>query len=167
VGHVNELKQHLFVGLPDADHIARVAVRLAVAVVLGGVIGFERQREGKWAGLRTHMLVSLGAALIVLAPLEAGMESADISRVIQGLVTGIGFLGGGTILKLSDERQVRGLTSAASIWLTAAVGMAVGLGMLWPALLGTILTWVILRLLHRLDRLIPKEQGGPPEEKEP
>jgi putative Mg2+ transporter-C (MgtC) family protein len=164
---VNELKQHLFVGLPDADHIARVAVRLAVAVVLGGVIGFERQREGKWAGLRTHMLVSLGAALIVLAPLEAGMESADISRVIQGLVTGIGFLGGGTILKLGDEHQVRGLTSAASIWLTAAVGMAVGLGMLWPALLGTILTWVILRLLHRLDRLIPKEQGGPSEEKEP
>jgi putative Mg2+ transporter-C (MgtC) family protein len=164
---VDELRAHLFLALPDANHVARVVVRLAVAVVLGGVIGFEREREGKWAGIRTHMLVALGAALIVLAPLEAGMASADISRVIQGLVTGIGFLGGGTILKLGDERQVRGLTSAASIWLTSAVGLAVGLGMLWPALFGTVLTWVILKVLHHLDQLIPKDRAGPPPEKEP
>jgi putative Mg2+ transporter-C (MgtC) family protein len=164
---VDEFRTHLFVALPDVDHLVRVVVRLAVALVLGGVIGFEREREGKWAGMRTHMLVALGAALIVLAPLEARMTSADISRVIQGLITGIGFLGGGTILKLGDERQVRGLTSAASIWLTAAVGLAVGLGMLWPALLGTVLTWAILKVLHRLDQLIAKDRPGPSREKEP
>jgi putative Mg2+ transporter-C (MgtC) family protein len=164
---VDELKTHLIVALPDMDHVVRVVVRLAVAVVLGGITGFEREREGKWAGMRTHMLVAMGAALIVLAPLEAGMTSADLSRIIQGLVTGIGFLGGGTILKLSEERQVRGLTSAASIWLTAAVGMAVGLGMLWPALLGTALTWFVLRALHRLDRLIDKDRTASGGEKEP
>lgn len=164
---MEELQKHLFLALPDIDHVVRVVVRLAVALLLGGVIGFEREREGKWAGMRTHMLVALGAALIVMAPLEAGMKSADISRVIQGLVTGIGFLGGGTILKLGDERQVRGLTSAASIWLTAAVGLAVGLGMLWPAVIGTFLTWFVLRVLHRLDRLIPKGRAASSEEKEP
>ncbi len=86
------------------------------------VIGWERERIGKPAGLRTHMLMSLGSARFVLRAAEAGMAIADLSRVIQGLAAGIGFIGGGAILKLPDEHQIDGLTTAAGIWLTAAVG---------------------------------------------
>jgi putative Mg2+ transporter-C (MgtC) family protein len=146
----NELAKELF-SVPDWLYLLRVVVRLCIAVALGAVIGFERERTGKSAGVRTHMLVALGAALFTTVPLEAGMRTADFSRVIQGLVTGIGFLGGGVILKLSEEHQVRGLTTAAGIWATAAVGMAVGAGWLWPALCGTVLAWVILQLLHVLE----------------
>lgn len=148
---MEDLRQELFLGLSDGGHLLRVAVRLLVAALIGGVVGFEREREGKAAGIRTHMLVSLGAALLTLACLEAGFKSADLSRVVQGLVTGIGFLGAGTILKTNDVHHVRGLTTAASIWLTMSLGVAVALGMLWPALLGLALTWVILRLMHRLE----------------
>jgi putative Mg2+ transporter-C (MgtC) family protein len=148
---VDELKQEIFVGLGDGGHLVRVVVRLLVAAVIGGVVGFEREREGKAAGIRTHALVSLGGALLTLACLEAGFKSADLSRVIQGLITGIGFLGGGTILKMNDEKHIRGLTTAASIWMTMSLGVTVALGMLWPALLGTALAWVILRLMHRVE----------------
>ena len=148
---MDELKQELFLGLTDGGHLLRVAVRLLVAAVLGGLIGFEREREGKSAGVRTHMLVSLGAALLTLTSLEAGFKSGDMSRVVQGLVTGIGFLGAGTILKTTDEHHIRGLTTAASIWMTMSLGVAVALGMLWPALLGVALAWFILRLMQRLE----------------
>jgi putative Mg2+ transporter-C (MgtC) family protein len=128
------------------------------------VIGLERQRTGKWAGVRTHMMVALGAALFTVVPLEAGMKSADFSRIIQGLATGIGFLGGGVILKLSSEHQVRGLTTAAGVWTTAGVGMAVGAGWLWPSLCGTVLGLVILEFLHFLEpKVRPSDPppGGP------
>src|SRR5262245_53909548 len=85
--------EELTAGLPDARQITRVIIRLVVAMLLGGVVGIQREWTGKPAGLRTHMLVALGAALFVLAPVEAGMTSADLSRVIQGLATGIGFIG--------------------------------------------------------------------------
>ena len=148
---MEELKRELFLGLSDGGHLLRVAVRLLVAALLGGVVGFEREREGKAAGIRTHALVALGAALLTVACLEAGFKSADLSRVVQGLITGIGFLGAGTILKTTDEHHIRGLTTAASIWMTTALGVAVALGMLWPALLGVGLAWVILRLMHRVE----------------
>ena len=148
---MEELKKDLFLGLSDGGQVLRVAVRLLVAAVLGGVIGFEREREGKAAGIRTHMLVSLGAALLTLACLEAGFKSADLSRVVQGLITGIGFLGGGTILKAKDEHQIRGLTTAASVWMTTGLGVAVALGMLGPALLGVALGWIVLRLMHCVE----------------
>ncbi len=148
---MEELKQQLFLGLTDGGHMLRVAVRLLVAAVFGGLLGFERERDGKAAGIRTHMLVSLGGALLTLTCLEAGFKSADMSRVVQGLITGIGFLGGGAILKAKDEHQIRGLTTAASIWMTMSLGVAVALGMLWPALLGTALAWVILRLMRRVE----------------
>jgi len=100
------------------------------------------------------MLVSLGAALFVLAPVEAGMTSDDLSRVIQGLATGIGFIGGGAILKLSEEREIKGLTTAAGIWMTAAMGVAAGLGRIGLALLSALLTWFILAIIgmaeHRM-----------------
>jgi putative Mg2+ transporter-C (MgtC) family protein len=137
--------------LPDLPQLFRITLRLLFAVCLGGALGFERERLGKAAGLRTHMLVALGAALIVLVPQQAGMEIADLSRVIQGIVTGIGFIGGGAILKLSEQREIKGLTTAAGLWLTAAVGMAAGLGRLGLAFLSLLLAWVILSVLHRFE----------------
>jgi putative Mg2+ transporter-C (MgtC) family protein len=148
----------IFPGLHDVTHVARVAIRLLAAVFLGGWVGFERESEGKEAGIRTHMLVALGAALFVLVPLEAGMTPADVSRVIQGVAAGIGFLGAGTILKQTEQHHVRGLTTAASIWITAAIGMAVGAGWIWPALVGVILTLFILFVLHYCEKwLKPKK----------
>lgn len=141
-------------GFPDAPQFIRVAVRLGAAAILGGLLGLEREREDKPAGLRTHMLVALGAALFTVAPLEAGMPVADLSRVIQGIATGVGFLGAGTILKLADQQRIRGLTTAAGIWLTAAVGMAVGAGPLWLAGLGVGLALVIVALVRRVEQRV-------------
>ncbi len=150
-------REDVFVGLGDFAHVGRVFIRLLIASILGGVVGLERMREHKAAGLRTHMLVALGAALFTLIPLEQGMNDADISRVIQGVATGIGFLGAGTILKLGEEHKIVGLTTAASVWLTAAAGMAIGAGWIWPAVLGVLLAWGILYLLGHVERWL----GGP------
>lgn len=117
--------------LPDMDHVIRVMIRLVVAALVGGVLGYDRERTGKSAGLRTHMLVALGTALFTLAPLEAGISADGLSRVVQGIAAGIGFIGAGTILKRPDDSEILGLTTAASLWLTAAAGMAVGTGHLW------------------------------------
>lgn len=139
-------------GLPDLAQLVRVTVRLVVAALLGAVIGYEREAAGKAAGLRTHMLVSLGAALFVIGGLESGMDAEDISRIVQGLATGIGFVGAGAILKLEDERKIRGLTTAAGIWLTAAVGVAAGLGRWGAAGIGVLLTWIVLAALIEIER---------------
>jgi putative Mg2+ transporter-C (MgtC) family protein len=151
-----EILHELFPGLPETKYMARVLVRLAVAAVLGGLIGLERQLDGKRDGMRTHMLVSLGAALFTLVGTESlgtgAAAMADLSRIIQGVATGVGFLGAGTILKLSDQHEIRGLTSAASIWLTAAAGMAVGAGWLWPALVGVGFAWFILYVLRFTEK---------------
>jgi putative Mg2+ transporter-C (MgtC) family protein len=136
--------------LPDLAQLVRVLVRVLVAAALGGLLGFERERAGKAAGLRTHMLVALGAALFVLFPAEAGMGPGDLSRVIQGVATGIGFIGAGTILKKAESEEIQGLTTAASIWLTAAIGMAVGAGRLWLPVLCAGAAWIILFVLSRL-----------------
>ena len=148
--------------LPDLLHLARLVARLSVAAVLGGVLGLEREQRGKAAGLRTHMLVALGAALFTVAPLEAGMELEGLSRVIQGVAAGIGFIGAGTILKRTNEEEIQGLTTAASLWLTAAVGMAVGAGRLWPPLMAVLLAFFILHALGAIDRLRQRgrEQTG-------
>lgn len=142
----------LFPGVIDPNHVVRVAGRLTVAMLLGGVIGLERLREHKAAGFRTHMMVALGAALFTLVTMEASMQPQDLSRVIQGVATGVGFLGAGTILQVHEQHRIEGLTSAATIWLTAAVGMAVGAGWLWPALVGVALAWTTLSTLHRIER---------------
>jgi putative Mg2+ transporter-C (MgtC) family protein len=142
----------VFSGPVDAVHLVRVFVRVSVACLLGGIVGWERHQEGKAGGLRTHMLVALGAVIFILIPQEAKMDFADITRVIQGVAAGIGFLGAGTILKLGDEHRIEGLTSAASIWLTAAAAAAVGAGWLWPAILGVAWGWVILFVIHRMEK---------------
>ncbi|HEU4638799.1 MAG TPA: MgtC/SapB family protein, partial [Candidatus Binatia bacterium] len=127
---------------------------LIVAMIFGAVIGIQRERAGKPAGLRTHMLVALGAAVFVIASGEFGMNADSISRVIQGLVTGIGFLGAGAILKLYDKRAVEGLTTAAGIWMTAALGVAVGLGRFGLALVATLLAWMTLSLVRQMEHIL-------------
>lgn len=141
-----------FSDIPDLEHAVRVSIRLLLAALLGGVLGYEREYKGKAAGLRTHMLVSLGAAMFVLVPLEAGMPIDDLSRVMQGIVTGIGFLGAGTILKGGSVEDVKGLTTAAGIWLTAAIGVAAGLGHESTAVLTTLLALVIFLLMPHMEQ---------------
>src|SRR5438445_12293790 len=102
--------------LPDVHQLVRVTLRLGAALAIGTAIGLQRELTHKPAGLRTHMLVSLGTALFVVGAAESGMSSADVSRIVQGIATGIGFLGGGAILKLTNEREIHGLTTAAGIW---------------------------------------------------
>lgn len=138
------LWEELSAGFPGARQLADITIRLVAAVLLGAIVGWERERMGKSAGLRTHMLVSLGTALFVIACANSGMTSDGISRVVQGLTTGIGFIGGGAILKLASEREIHGLTTAAGIWMTAAIGVTVGLGQLGLALLATIITTATL-----------------------
>jgi len=140
--------QSEFTDLPDVSEVTRLCLRLLVAVILGGVLGYERERTGAAAGLRTHMLVALGSALFVLVPLQAGTDISDMSRVLQGVIAGIGFLGAGAILKSTDDQQVRGLTTAASIWLTAAVGIAAGMGREATAVVSTLFALIILFVLR-------------------
>jgi putative Mg2+ transporter-C (MgtC) family protein len=142
-------------GWPDRHALLQVAIRLTCAAVLGGLIGLERERAGKAAGIRTHMMVALGAALFVLVPVASGLGAGDLSRVIQGIAAGMGFLGGGTILKKHDD--IEGLTSAATIWFTGAIGIAIGAGAVWIAVLGVVCAWLVLRAALALDRRFHKE----------
>jgi putative Mg2+ transporter-C (MgtC) family protein len=119
-------------------------MRLGLALILGGILGFERELSRRDAGMRTHMMVAVGAALFVVVPLQAGFSQDNMSRVLQGLVSGIGFLGAGAIIKLSAEREVRGLTTAASLWLSAGVGVAAGLGREATAILSVAIALAIL-----------------------
>ncbi len=145
-----------FSDVPDAAQVTQIVLRLTLAALLGGLLGFEREQKGKAAGVRTHMLVSIGAALFVMIPQHAGLQEAELSRVMQGVIAGIGFLGAGTILKGDDEDKVKGLTTAAGIWLTAAIGIAAGLGRESTAVLSTVLALAILALAPHVTRLIDK-----------
>ena len=154
---MGDFVDELIAEMPQVSHLARIVFRLGVAALLGGIIGAQRERAGKAAGLRTHMLVALGSALFVVAPIEFGMSSEGLSRVVQGLVTGVGFLGAGTILKLMGDDQIKGLTTAAGLWLTGAVGVAVGLGEWGSAIIGVALIWLILEVVARIEsRLVDK-----------
>lgn len=146
------LWQELTNGLPDSRQFLTVLIRMIASVVLGAIVGLEREKAGKPAGLRTHILVSFGTALVVLASAGSGMNMDGLSRVIQGIVTGIGFVGAGSILKLDQERDIRGLTTAAGLWLTAAVGVACGLGALGVAIIGAVLALIILGLEGAFQR---------------
>jgi putative Mg2+ transporter-C (MgtC) family protein len=148
-----------FSDLPDIGEAVRLTVRLLFAAILGGMLGYDRERAGKSAGLRTHMLVALGAALFVMIPQQADLGASEISRVIQGIVAGVGFLGAGAIVKDVRGSEVRGLTTAAGIWLTAAVGVAAGLGREASAVLGTVLALIILSGVVRISRWIDKRSA--------
>ena len=136
-----------FSDLSDVEQAARIIVRLSVAALLGGILGWQRESHGKEAGLRTHMLVSMGSALFMLVALQVGIDTENSSRVIQGVIAGVGFLGAGTILKAESkdsEPHVRGLTTAAGIWLTAAIGVCAGVGEEATAIISTALAMVVL-----------------------
>jgi putative Mg2+ transporter-C (MgtC) family protein len=139
-----------------------IALRLLLAAILGLILGVGRERLRKTAGMRTHMVVCIGAAMFAMCPILWGMGNDGVSRVIQGVVQGIGFLGAGAILKLSDTTEVKGLTTAASTWLVAAVGVACGLGLLWLALIGAGFAWIVLVPLGRAEkRLQQLRVAGP------
>ena len=143
--------------LPDAAGATRVVMRLMLSVLLGGVLGWERERRGKAAGLRTYILVTMGAALFVLVPREMGTQLGDMTRVYQGLITGIGFLGAGAIVKgngngdQKSEAHVHGLTTAAGIWMAAAIGITIGLGREMTAILSTLFALIVLAFLPHLE----------------
>lgn len=158
--------QELTAGLPDARQLAQVLIRLVAAIVLGALVGLQRERAGKSAGLRTHMLVSLGTAVFVIACDRSGLSQEGLSRVIQGIVTGIGFIGAGSILKLSEERDIKGLTTAAGVWMTAAIGVAVGLGAVGVALLATAFTLFILSVAMRIERRINAHRAAEEEDRD-
>lgn len=125
--------------------------RLIIALIIGIIIGLERETKQKSAGLRTIMLVCFASTLLVLIPIEIGaaQQSLDVlGRVISGIISGVGFIGGGTILRQSE---VKGLTSAATIWMTSALGIAVGCGLWQLGLAGALVTWIILRVFHRWE----------------
>jgi putative Mg2+ transporter-C (MgtC) family protein len=138
-------------GIPDAAQLARVLIRLIAATVFGALIGYQRESAGKPAGLRTHTLVSVGTCLFVVGGDAGGLSFEGQSRVIQGIITGIGFIGAGTILKLQQERDIQGLTTASGVWMTAAIGVAVGLGNVGLGLIATVLALLLLAFAGRLE----------------
>ncbi len=148
----------------DATEVAELtslSVRLVMAALLGAILGFEREQQGKAAGLRTHMLVSVGSAIFVLVPLQIGVQPAELTRVIQGMVTGVGFIGAGMILKSDDASRVRGLTTAAGLWMTSAIGMTAGLGQETSAVLCTLLVLIVFALMPRVARVFDRKPEQP------
>lgn len=145
--------------------VCDIVIRLLAALVLGGIIGYERQVRSKAAGLRTHILVSMGACLYMMVSLSIPAEmqaaygmSSDGGRIAAQVVSGIGFLGAGTILAAQGTRKIIGLTTAASIWAVAAVGLAAGAGLLFMAGLTALLILITLRALRRIDRMLSRTQ---------
>ncbi len=155
-----ELWQEYSNELTDLAMLARVMFKMVFAFTLGSVVGLNREHAGENAGWRTHILVTMAAAAFVMAMKESGAAVADLCHVVQGVATGIGFLGAGVILRLTDSIRVRGLTTAASIWLTAAVGCAVGAGRFWLPVVASIFGWLTLAFVRRWENHI---QGSPAE----
>lgn len=157
----------MFLNHTDWFHIG---FRLTLAMLVGCIIGYNREKGGRPAGMRTFMLVSMGSALFVMIPLQAEGDSSfaaanALSRTIQGVTTGVGFLGAGLILqqsgKKTDVPKVRGLTTAATVWIAAALGAAIGCGLWQMGLLGALLTLGTLSGVKRLRRsLQPKSQSS-------
>lgn len=150
--------------LTEGDSLT-IMVHLGVALLAGGLIGLERSYHGRDAGFRTHVLVALSSALLMLVTLyqsrwfpdaSALKVTSDPTRMAQGIMTGIGFLGAGVIIK--DGLSVRGLTTAASIWITASIGILAGVGFYEPVLLATVLTLVALALFRWLENVLPSHR---------
>jgi putative Mg2+ transporter-C (MgtC) family protein len=151
-----------FSDVADAELCTQVLLRTGMAALLGGAVGLERELRGKAAGIRTHMLVAVGAAIVVLVPLQAGFGDDAMSRVIQGLLAGIGFLCAGSILKLQGEESIQGLTTAAGLWMTTGIGLAAGLGRESTAALSTALALAILALERPLAGLKRRSEDKAP-----
>jgi len=135
-------------------------IRLLLAAILGGLIGLEREKKGTSAGLRTHILVCVGSALIMLTSIYIydiyeGKAPVDPGRIAAGVVTGIGFLGAGTIMR--DREGIRGLTTAASVWVSSAIGLAVGCGYTTAAVATTLITFLTLSVLRWAEKRLVKD----------
>jgi putative Mg2+ transporter-C (MgtC) family protein len=133
--------------MPSAEDFSRVVIRLLIAVILGALIGWERERHHHWAGLRTHMLITLSSAAFMLLAVEISASAgghSDPLRVLQGIAIGVGFIGAGTILKNAEKRMVHGLTTASGIWLASAIGVAAGAGWITVALVTTMFDLAIV-----------------------
>jgi len=137
-------------------NIATIVLRLFLALLCGAIIGIEREVRDKAAGLRTHILVCLGACLFGIIGIALGAEyrNADILRLAQGLLIGIGFLGGGVIFK--EGATVKGLTTAAGIWVMGAIGLAVGVGAYYIAFIGTVFCFLTMALFGKFEELLKK-----------
>lgn len=145
----------------DAHDWIGLTARILLACLVGGAIGWDREKASKPGGLRTHMLVSLGAALFVMIPLLTSPTTTSddaLSRAVQGVATGVGFLGAGEILQQSSQTsskpRIKGLTSAATIWLTAALGIAAGCGLWQLSLVATLITLFVLSIVKKLEQVI-------------
>jgi len=136
-------------------------VAMIASTVLGTMIGWERQLGRKPAGLRTHTLVCLGSTMFVLvtkhAVTDIGGTSMDPTRIIHGVITGVGFLGAGSIMR--TEGYVHGLTTAASVWMVAAIGVAVGVHAYWLALIGTVLALIVLEFFRWVERFMSPQEA--------
>jgi putative Mg2+ transporter-C (MgtC) family protein len=131
--------------------------RIGGAALLGGALGLEREWHGHWAGLRTHMMVAIGCSIFVIAGLNiAGDEHQAVTRVIQGIASGIGFLGAGTILKLDKKQEIKGLTTASSIWLAAALGTAAGLAQFNLATASAAISLFVLGVLGPIEKRLER-----------
>ena len=150
-----------FSDLGDVQDVTQLVVRLLLAALLGGILGMERERHGKPAGVRTHMLVACSSALVVMVVSQKGMDDEALSRVVQGLLAGVGFVCAGAILKLEKEEQVHGLTTAAGVWMTAMIGIAAGLGREATAALSTLIVLGILLLEGPIRRRMPTKTRSP------
>ncbi len=144
------------------DGLIEPALRLAAAMVAGGIVGLNRDLHGKPTGVRAHALVALGAALFVMSSTELGITGSDgnvVSRVIQGVVGGIGFLGAGVILRGDDGRRIFHVATAASIWVTAALGVACGLGAWRLVVLSIVSVVLILVVGSKIDHALYGKLG--------
>jgi putative Mg2+ transporter-C (MgtC) family protein len=146
----------LFV-IRDIDYIT--IGRVFLAFVLGGLVGFERERTQRPAGLRTHMLVAAGAACFTVASIYGfqGLgANSDPARLAAQIITGIGFLGAGAIFRTGDT--VKGITTASSIWITAAIGILIGAGMIYLAIFTTVMTWFVLFVLKSIEMRLERRR---------
>jgi putative Mg2+ transporter-C (MgtC) family protein len=144
----------------DPATVVALLMRLLAAGVLSGLVGWERERGGHAAGLRTHILVGLGSALFTVAALFSG-QGTDMGNVVKGVAAGVGFLGGGTILKDVERQSVEGLTTAAAIWLTAAVGLTAAAGMYLTATVTALIALFVLRPLRKIEPQAPQHPPKP------
>lgn len=129
-------------------------IQLLLAITLGGVIGFEREIKHRPAGLRTHMLVNLGAAIFTIISISFAIDPV---RIAAAIVTGIGFLGAGSII--STRGQMHGITTAATLWIVASIGLCVGVGQYWIAIIGTALVFIILQIKKVEEKITPKDNS--------
>ena len=132
-----------------------ILIRLAISIAIGGLVGLERELEHKPAGLRTIILVCLGSTIFVLIGLELGLATSELGRIVAGVVTGIGFLGAGAIIRARGE--VYGLTTAATIWLASGLGIAIGAGYYLLAIIACFSVLIVLRILGIVERIMSKK----------